>query len=62
MGVADHIVSWGMNIGLAGFVIGLVAGGGRDQARLTPIMGAAILLGFLTAAVRLREARAMEPA
>jgi hypothetical protein len=34
-----------------------------DSARVfTPIMGAAILLGSLTATVRLREARAVEPA
>jgi len=59
---ADHIAYWGMNIGLAGFVIGLVAEAVAIKRVSTPIMGAAILLGLLTAAVRLREARTMEPA
>jgi hypothetical protein len=59
---ADQLVFWRMNIGLAGFVIGLVAEVATVKRVFTPIMGAAILLGLLTATVRLREARAVEPA
>jgi hypothetical protein len=59
---ADNIVFWGMNIGLAGFVIGLAAEAVAIKRVSTPIMGSAILLGLLTAAVRFREARVMEPA
>jgi hypothetical protein len=59
---ADQVVCWGMNIELAGFVIGLVAEVAAIKRVSTPIMGAAILLGLVTGAVRLREAGAMQPA
>lgn len=58
---ADQLVFWGMNVGLAGFVIGLIAETAAIKRVSTPIMGASILLGLLTAAVRLRQAAAVEP-
>jgi hypothetical protein len=52
---ADHLVFWGVNLGLAGFVVGLVADSTAAKRLATPVMGAAILLGLLTAALRLRS-------
>jgi predicted membrane protein len=50
---ADHVLFWGMNVGLVGFVVGLI----RQEAILkqifTPIMGGSILLGLLTYTIRL---------
>jgi hypothetical protein len=54
---ADQLVFWGLNLGLVGFVTGLIAESPAIKRGSTPIMGVAILLGLLTAAVRLREAR-----
>jgi len=51
---ADDLVFWGVNLGLVGFVLGLVADTAVIKRVSTPVMGAAILLGLLTAAVRLR--------
>jgi hypothetical protein len=56
---ADQLVFWGVNAGLAGFVIGLVADTAAIKRVSTPVMGLAILLGLLTAAERLRR---FEPA
>ena len=52
---ADQLVFWGMNLGLVGFVIGLLADAPEIKRISTPVMGLAILLGLLTAAMRLRE-------
>jgi predicted membrane protein len=50
---ADHVLFWGMNFGLVGFVVGLI----RQEALLkqifTPIMGTSILLALLTYTIRL---------
>ncbi len=55
---ADGLVFWGMNVGLTTFIVGLVAEEAAIKRIGTPVMGAAILLGLLTAAVRMRaEAR-----
>jgi hypothetical protein len=51
---ADDLVFWGVNLGLVGFVLGLVADTAVIKRVSTPVMGTAILLGLLTAAVRLR--------
>jgi hypothetical protein len=59
---ADQLVFWGMNLGLAIFVVGLVADTAAIKRIGTPIMGAAILLGLLTAALRLGGGGAREPA
>jgi hypothetical protein len=52
---ADQVVFWGMNLGLAGFVIGLLVDAPVIKRFSTPVMGLAILLGLLTAATRLRQ-------
>lgn len=50
---ADQLVFWGVNAGVAGFVVGLLADAAAIKRLATPIMGAAILLGLLTVAMRL---------
>ena len=52
---ADQLVFWGVNLGLIGFVIGLIADAPVIKRISTPVMGTAILLGLLTAAMRLRR-------
>jgi predicted membrane protein len=51
---ADHVLFWGMNVGLVGFVVGLI----RQEAILkqifAPIMGTSILLALLTYTIRLQ--------
>jgi hypothetical protein len=56
MAWADQLVFWGVNLGLIGFVIGLIADAPPIKRVSTPVMGTAILLGLLTAAMRLRQA------
>jgi hypothetical protein len=51
---ADRLVFWGVNLGLATFLVGLVAEEAVIKRIGTPVMGASILLGLLTAAMRLR--------
>jgi hypothetical protein len=51
---ADRLVFWGMNLGLATFIIGLVADVAVVKRIGTPLMGASILLGIATAAMRIR--------
>lgn len=52
-GAVDEVVYWGTNLGLAFFIVGLLA----DQAVLkrigTPVMGTSILLGLAVAGMRL---------
>lgn len=59
---ADHLLFWGMNAGLVGFVVGLI----RQEALLkqifTPIMGASILLVMLAYTIRLQTTAAPAPA
>jgi hypothetical protein len=63
---ADQVVFWAINLGVVGFVIGLLADAAEIKRIATPIMGAGILLGLLVVAVRLRAgleeaAPAVEP-
>lgn len=58
---ADALVFWGINVGLATFLVGLVANEAVIKRIGTPIMGASILLGLLTAAIRLRGQPAPSP-
>jgi hypothetical protein len=51
---ADQVVFWAINLGVAGFVIGLLADAAEVKRIATPIMGAGILLGLLVVAMRLR--------
>ena len=57
---ADQLVFWGVNLGLVGFVIGLIADTPVMKRISTPVMGLAILLGLLTATMRLRGVGATE--
>lgn len=50
----DHIAFWGTNIGLLGFVLGLILELTFLKQLFTPVMGASILLTLLTFAVRLQ--------
>ncbi len=61
---ADHLVFWGMNVGLAGFALGLFFDVTELKRMFTPIMGAALLLAVATFTVRLqaRVPLAYEPA
>lgn len=63
---ADQVVFWAINLGVAGFVIGLLADTAEIKRIATPIMGAGILLGLLVVAMRLgagmqEAAPALEP-
>lgn len=63
---ADQVVFWAINLGVVGFVIGLLADAAEIKRVATPIMGAGILLGLLVVAMRLRvgmpeTSRAAEP-
>ena len=63
---ADQVVFWAINLGVVGFVIGLLADTAEIKRIATPIMGAGILLGLLVVAMRLRAsmqeaAPALEP-
>lgn len=51
---ADQVVFWTINLGVAGFVIGLLADSAEIKHLATPVMGAGILLGLLVVAMRLR--------
>ncbi len=51
---ADNLVFWGINLGLTVFIVGLLAESAVVKRIGTPVMGTAILLGLLTAAMRLR--------
>jgi hypothetical protein len=63
---ADQVVFWAINLGVAGFVVGLLADAAAIKRVATPIMGAGILLGVLVVSMRLRAgavevAPAIEP-
>ncbi|MEP6477548.1 MAG: hypothetical protein ABJC60_09770 [Actinomycetota bacterium] len=58
---ADALVFWGINVGLATFLVGLVGNEAVIKRIGTPIMGASILLGLLTAAIRLRGQPTLSP-
>jgi hypothetical protein len=58
---ADHLLFWGMNFGMVGFVLSLLANQ-RDLERFfTPIMGGSILVAILAYSLRLRPAGATAP-
>ena len=55
---ADHLLFWGMNFGMLGFVASLITNQ-RDLERIfTPIMGVSILVAILAYSLRLRAPRA----
>jgi len=54
---ADHLIFWGMNVGLVGFVVGLMQNSGALKQIFTPIMGTGILIGVITYTLRLQTGR-----
>lgn len=51
---ADDVLLWGMNLGLVGFLVGLILQLPILERIFTPIMGLSILLGLLVYALRAR--------
>lgn len=51
---ADHILFWGMNFGMIGFVISLLIDVPFLERVFTPIMGGSILVGLLAYTLRMR--------
>src|SRR5215469_6780011 len=51
---ADHVLFWGMNFGMIGFVLSLLTDARVLERVFTPIMGGSILIGLLTYTLRLR--------
>jgi hypothetical protein len=51
---ADHVLFWGMNFGMIGFIVSLLADARVFERVFTPIMGGSILIGLLTYTLRLR--------
>ncbi len=50
---SDHVLFWGMNIGLVGFVVGLITQEAVIKRIFSPIMGASILLAMVAYSLRL---------
>jgi putative effector of murein hydrolase LrgA (UPF0299 family) len=57
---ADDLLFWGMNIGLLGFVVGLIRQSAVIKQIFSPIMGASILAAMITYTIRLRAPRGGE--
>lgn len=53
---ADHVLFWGMNLGIVGFVVGLMQQSAAIKQVFTPIMGAGILVAIVTYTLRLQTA------
>jgi hypothetical protein len=53
----DDLVFWGLNVGLALFIVGLVAESADVKRVGAPIMGLAIVLGLIVLAARLWSTR-----
>lgn len=51
---ADDVLFWGMNIGLVGFVVSLLANMEMLESVFTPLMGLSILVALVTYALRMR--------
>ncbi len=54
---AEHILFWGMNFGMVGFVLTLAANSPQLEKAFTPIMGGSILVAIVTYTVRLQTGR-----
>ncbi len=50
---ADHLVFWGMNVGLVGFVVGLAVESSILKQASSPVMGVSILVGLAVYVARL---------
>ena len=58
---AEHVVFWGMNAGMIGFVLTLATDQRGLEKLFTPIMGGSILVGIITYSVRFRRLRTAAP-
>jgi predicted membrane protein len=58
---ADHVLFWGMNVGVVGFVVGLAQKSAIIKEVFSPIMGAAILIAIVTYTLRLQIRAAQSP-
>lgn len=53
----DHLLFWGMNLGLAGFVVGMILQSPEIKRAFSPIIGISILITILAYSIRLYEGR-----
>ncbi|HLC02736.1 MAG TPA: hypothetical protein VJK02_06845 [Anaerolineales bacterium] len=58
---ADQLIFWGTNLGMVGFVVGLMRNSATLKQIFTPIMGAAILLAIAAYTLRLQAREPAEP-
>ena len=52
---ADHVVFWGMNAGVAAFIVVLILAQTSLEAVTAPVMGVSILVGIVVSLLRLRS-------
>ena len=52
---ADHVLFWGMNVGVVGFVVGLAQQSAPLKQVFAPLMGMSILLAIVVCSVRLQR-------
>ncbi|MBI5829469.1 MAG: hypothetical protein HZB20_08005 [Chloroflexi bacterium] len=52
---ADHVLFWGMNVGVVGFVVGLAQQSAPIKQVFAPIMGVSILLAIVAYSARLQR-------
>ena len=50
----DHLLFWGMNLGVAAFMVALMVGGTGLERITAPVMGVSILVGIVVSLARLR--------
>lgn len=58
---ADNLIFWLTDLGLLGFVVGLLANAALPKRIFTPLMGVGIILGIVTYLARLQAATAEAP-
>lgn len=56
----DKVVLWGANLGLLGFIVGLLAVSPVVKRVSTPVMGTALLVGIASYLIELRDSRSNE--
>lgn len=52
---ADHVIFWAMNIGMVGFVVGLIQDSAAIKQIFSPVMGIGILAAIVTFTARLQS-------
>jgi hypothetical protein len=52
---AEDVLFWGVNVGLIGFIVGLLTESSPLKRTFSPILGLSIQLGMLALALRLRS-------